>query len=78
MGMSNSRKRQLKEARKKSMASRKAKAAAKKLKLEAGIEVEPIEDSFDQPSDFNLPFMTEVKTEYIDEDLSLDVHIAPI
>ena len=73
------RKRHLNEIRKKAIASSKAKAAAKKLKLEAEIEqVELIEDSYDQPSDFNLSSITELKTEYIDEDFSLGVHIAPI
>ena len=73
MGRISRRKRHLKEIQKRSIASRSAKAAAKKLKLEAGLEVEQlelIEDSYDQPSDFDLPVITEVKTQYIDEDFS--------
>ena len=73
MGRLSRRKRHMKELHKYSIASRSAKAAAKKLKLEAGLEVEQlelIEDSYDQPSDFDLPVITEVKTQYIDEDFS--------
>ena len=51
----------------------KEKTAAKKLKLEAEIEIEPIEDSYDMPSDFDLPIITEVKNEYLDD--SLGVHV---
>ena len=74
-------KRQLNEARKKSIALRKTQAAVKKMKLDMGIETEQlelIEDSYHQPSDFDLPIITEVKTEYIDEDFSQGVHLAPI
>ena len=74
-------KRQLNEARKKSIALRKTHAAVKKMKLEMGIETEQlelIEDSYHQPSDFDLPIITEIKTECIDEDFSQGVHIALI
>ena len=63
------RKRHLNEIRRKAIANSKARAAAKRLKLQTEIEqVELIENPHILPGDIDLSFITEIKSEYVEDD----------